>query len=61
MTGESEFAKPDHKHFVDKGEPTEEMVNDSLGTTDFSDSTGLDESKETGDAKKMIKDKKQQD
>ena len=32
-------------------EPTDGMVNDSLGTTSFADSTGLDETKETGDAK----------
>jgi hypothetical protein len=28
------------------------VVNDSLGTIDIADSSGLDESKETGDAKK---------
>jgi hypothetical protein len=28
------------------------MVNDSMGTTDTADSTGSDEEKETGDAKK---------
>ncbi|MGA2806643.1 MAG: hypothetical protein ABSE87_00845 [Terracidiphilus sp.] len=28
------------------------LVNDSLGTTDQADSTGSDETKETGDAKK---------
>jgi hypothetical protein len=28
------------------------VVNDSLGTIDIADSTGLDEKKETGDAKK---------
>jgi hypothetical protein len=28
------------------------LVNDSLGTTDEADSTGSDETKETGDAKK---------
>ncbi len=28
------------------------IVNDSLGTVDVSDSTGIDEEKETGDAKK---------
>ena len=33
-------------------EPTDdEMVNDSLGTTDSADSTGSDEDLETGDAK----------
>jgi hypothetical protein len=30
----------------------DEMVNDSLGTVDPADSTGDDEDKETGDAKK---------
>jgi hypothetical protein len=30
-------------------------VNDSLGTIDIADSTGVDESKETGDAKKKNK------
>jgi len=29
-----------------------ELVNDSLGTVDSADSTGSDETKETGDAKK---------
>ena len=29
-----------------------EIVNDSLGTIDQADSTGSDETKETGDAKK---------
>ncbi len=32
------------------------VVNDSLGTVDPADSTGLDESKETGDAKTRNKD-----
>jgi hypothetical protein len=32
------------------------MVNDSLGTVTTADSTGLDETKETGDAKKGNKD-----
>ena len=31
------------------------VVNDSLGTVDIADSTGLDESKETGDAKRQNK------
>lgn len=30
----------------------DEVVNDSLGTIDPADSTGTDEDKETGDAKK---------
>jgi len=29
-----------------------ELVNDSLGTVDTADSSGTDETKETGDAKK---------
>jgi hypothetical protein len=38
--------------FVDKSKRTEDaMVNDSLGTIDPADSTGSDETKETGDAK----------
>ncbi|HTB97595.1 MAG TPA: hypothetical protein VK716_11340 [Terracidiphilus sp.] len=45
----------------DDGKPTEDIVNDSLGTTNLADSTGLDECKETGDAKVKIKDKKPQD
>jgi hypothetical protein len=31
------------------------VVNDSLGTVNIADSTGLDESKETGDAKRQNK------
>jgi hypothetical protein len=31
------------------------VTNDSLGTIDTADSTGLDETKETGDAKKANK------
>lgn len=33
----------------------EGVVNDSLGTVDIADSTGLDETKETGDAKRLNK------
>jgi hypothetical protein len=33
-------------------EVKKQMVNDSLGTIDTADSTGSDETKETGDAKK---------
>jgi hypothetical protein len=33
------------------GEVRRELVNDSLGTIDTADSTGSDETKETGDAK----------
>jgi hypothetical protein len=32
--------------------PDDGVVNDSLGTIDAADSTGTDEDKETGDAKK---------
>jgi len=32
-------------------EVKKQIVNDSLGTTDSADSTGTDETKETGDAK----------
>jgi hypothetical protein len=40
---------------------SEEMVNDSLGTIDTSDSTGLDETKETGDAKRKNHDTGRED
>ena len=40
---------------VDDDVIDDEMVNDSLGTTVPSDSTGSDETKETGDAKKNNK------
>jgi hypothetical protein len=36
-------------------EPDDGLVNDSFGTVDTADSTGLDENKETGDAKKLNK------
>jgi hypothetical protein len=36
-------------------EPDDGVVNDSLGSVDIADSTGLDEDKETGDAKKLNK------
>jgi hypothetical protein len=35
-----------------KAEVKKQIVNDSLGTIDTADSTGSDETKETGDAKK---------
>lgn len=42
--------------FVDKSaRPDDGVVNDSLGTVNTADSTGLDESKETGDAKRFNK------
>jgi hypothetical protein len=36
-------------------EPDDGLVNDSLGSVDIADSTGLDETKETGDAKRLNK------
>jgi len=35
--------------------PDDGVTNDSMGTTDFADSTGTDENLETGDAKKNNK------
>jgi hypothetical protein len=35
--------------------PDDELVNDSFGTVNSADSTGLDESKETGEAKRNNK------
>ena len=35
------------------------VVNDSLGSVDIADSTGLDETKETGDAKRLNKNTKE--
>jgi hypothetical protein len=52
----SEKLKPTHTQpggFVEKHpKPDDGVVNDSLGTIDSADSTGTDESKETGDAKR---------
>jgi hypothetical protein len=52
----SEKLKPTHTQpggFVAEHERVEDgVVNDSLGTVDIADSTGTDEDKETGDAKK---------
>ena len=39
----------------DDGRADDGVVNDSLGTIDIADSSGLDESKETGDAKQNNK------
>jgi hypothetical protein len=51
--------KPTHDQpgdFVDeKANRDDGVVNDSLGTVNSADSTGLDESKETGDAKRNNK------
>jgi hypothetical protein len=48
--------KPTHtqpgKFHEEKNKTDNGVVNDSLGTVDPADSTGLDEEKETGDAKK---------
>jgi hypothetical protein len=47
--------KPTHDQpggFIDESaDPENGVVNDSFGTIDTADSTGLDEDKETGDAK----------
>jgi hypothetical protein len=51
--------KPTHDQpggFVDeKANRDDGVVNDSLGTVNSADSTGLDESKETGEAKRNNK------
>jgi hypothetical protein len=51
--------KPTHDQpggFVDeKANRDDGVVNDSLGTINSADSTGLDESKETGEAKRNNK------
>ena len=47
--------KPTHEQpggFIDESaKPDDGVVNDALGTIDTADSSGLDEEKETGDAK----------
>ena len=50
----SEKTKSTHESPGGQKECTEDdgVVNDALGTVDPADSTGTDESKETGDAKK---------
>jgi hypothetical protein len=40
MTEKAKATKPER--FLDKGEASEEVVNDSLGTVDLADSTGTD-------------------
>ncbi len=51
--------KPTHEQpggFQDpNADPDDGLVNDSLGSVDTADSTGLDEDKETGDAKQQNK------
>ena len=53
-------SKPTHTQpggFEEENAPADDgVVNDSFGTVDIADSTGLDESKETGDAKRLNKD-----
>jgi hypothetical protein len=41
--------------FEEENAADDGVVNDSFGTVDIADSTGLDESKETGDAKRLNK------
>jgi hypothetical protein len=56
MRGGTKSTDPQPGGFVEKPEKTDDgVVNDSLGTVDPADSTGLDEDKETGDAKKNNK------
>lgn len=44
----------------DKNSSAEDgVVNDSFGTINIADSTGLDETKETGDAKRLNKNTKE--
>ena len=55
----TEKLKPTHTQLgglEEKNPPPDDgVVNDSFGTVDVADSTGLDESKETGDAKRLNK------
>jgi hypothetical protein len=52
----SATTKPTHEmpggEIEDDSESEDGMVNDSLGTVNIADSTGTDDKKETGDAKK---------
>lgn len=52
----SEKLKPTHTQpggFIEKDQKADDgVLNDSMGTIDTADSTGSDEEKETGDAKK---------
>ena len=56
----SKKLKPTHTQsggLEEKDTPLDDgVVNDSFGTVDIADSTGLDETKETGDAKRLNKD-----
>ena len=55
----TEKLKPMHTQpggHEEKNTPLDDgVVNDSLGTVSIADSTGVDETKETGDAKRMNK------
>lgn len=55
-----EKLKPTHEQpggFVSpNANPDDGVVNDSLGTVNIADSTGIDEQKETGDARRNNKD-----
>lgn len=55
--------KPTHSQpggFIEEDPEVEEViVNDSLGTVESADSTGSDEEKETGDAKELNKNTKE--
>ena len=56
MTTKTKPTHPQPGGFQDtNAEPDDGLVNDSFGTVDTADSTGLDEHKETGDAKKLNK------
>lgn len=54
-----EKLKPTHMQpggLEEKNPPSDDgVVNDSFGTVDIADSTGLDETKETGDARRLNK------
>ena len=56
----TEKLKPTHTQpggFEEKNTPPDDgVVNDSLGTVNIADSSGVDETKETGDAKRLNKD-----
>ena len=56
MSGGADSTHTKPGGFMEKpGKADDGVVNDSLGTVDLADSSGLDEDKETGDAKKNNK------
>jgi hypothetical protein len=56
MTEKLKFTHTQPGGLEEKSPPIDDgMVNDSFGTVNIADSTGLDETKETGDAKRMNK------